>query len=243
MHAKERGEKGVLRVDDEQILTIAIDSCGDWVTEDLLNDAISSLRDSGLARSTRDALAGIFHKIDATALPALIKTASQEMRKIEAGMKDGDLTVMEQGRFPAVDALGDHPTFERYYDFGDEWLKRALRRVEAGYSRKNNSDSNETRAQHTSRESNNWSILPHHFVLSETSRVELLEKLTEVEKRLEQIDLGNAERAQVRSYVLSAQILTDSPDPPVDLIWELIGRANSVAGIASLFVSVIALFT
>jgi hypothetical protein len=55
-------------------------------------------------------------------------------------------------------------------------------------------------------------------------------------------DLSNAASAQAKAYVEAALILAETPEPDLGMIWELIQRANNVAGIASLFVALVALF-
>jgi hypothetical protein len=87
-----------------------------------------------------------------------------------------------------------------------------------------------------------WTGLPASFVFTDAIRVDLLARLDDAGKELDSLALGNSEKAQIRAFILAAKELTEAPDPPADLIWELIGRANSIAGIASLFVSIIALF-
>ncbi|HVQ10267.1 MAG TPA: hypothetical protein VMS43_17760 [Allosphingosinicella sp.] len=91
-------------------------------------------------------------------------------------------------------------------------------------------------------DSSKWTGLPTTFVLTEEKRNQLLDSLENAEGTLDSMPLGNSQKAQVRAYILAAKGLAGSPDPPVDLIWEIINRGNSVAGIASLFVSIIALF-
>lgn len=91
-------------------------------------------------------------------------------------------------------------------------------------------------------ESSSWTGLPSDFVLSEEKRTRLVACLQDAETQLDHIGAGNAEKAQARAYIVAAKALADAPDPPADLIWELIQRANSIAGIAALFVSIIALF-
>ncbi len=88
-----------------------------------------------------------------------------------------------------------------------------------------------------------WTGLPSTFVLAEEKRETLVSMLREAESSLDQLGAGNSEKAMARAYIVAARTLADAPDPPVDLIWEIIGRANSLAGIASLLVSIIALFS
>ena len=48
----------------------------------------------------------------------------------------------------------------------------------------------------------------------------------------------NANVAQARTLLLAARDLTDAPDPPSDLIWELIQRSGTVVGLLDLFVRI-----
>ena len=91
--------------------------------------------------------------------------------------------------------------------------------------------------------SSSWTGLPSQFVLDEQKKAELVLLLAAAERTLDSLGMGNSEKATVRAYIIAARALSDVPDPPVDIIWELINRANSLAGIAALFVSIIALFT
>ena len=46
---------------------------------------------------------------------------------------------------------------------------------------------------------------------------------------------GNAKTAQARVLLLAAKELTDAPEPPSDIIWELIQRAGTVVGLLDIF--------
>lgn len=46
---------------------------------------------------------------------------------------------------------------------------------------------------------------------------------------------GNAKTAQARALLLAAKELTDAPEPPSDIIWELIQRAGAVVGLLDIF--------
>ena len=91
--------------------------------------------------------------------------------------------------------------------------------------------------------SSDWTGLPSHFVLTEKRRESLVVLLMEAELTLDSIGAGNVEKRMAAAYIVAARTLAEAPDPPVDLIWEIIGKANNLAGIASLFVAIIALFT
>jgi hypothetical protein len=53
--------------------------------------------------------------------------------------------------------------------------------------------------------------------------------------------LTNSEKAQAHGYLTAARALSDTPDPPVDLIWSILNRANYLAGIGSFFIALITL--
>ena len=91
-------------------------------------------------------------------------------------------------------------------------------------------------------DSTQWTGLPSQFALDEHKKAELSDLLTKAELELDTLGAGNSEKAMARAYIVAAKALADAPEPPADIIWELINRANSLAGITSLFVSIIALF-
>lgn len=92
-------------------------------------------------------------------------------------------------------------------------------------------------------ESKSWTGLPSAFELSEERRESLTKLLIDAELALDAAGVGNMEKSMARAYIIAAKTLAEAPDPPVDLIWELVNRASALAGIASLFVSILALFT
>ncbi len=87
-----------------------------------------------------------------------------------------------------------------------------------------------------------WTGLPRKGVLNEADADRLKAALALVESAVERSGATNEEKAQARAYVMALQALSDAPEPPADLIWELVNRACQLSGIASLFVSVVALF-
>lgn len=92
-------------------------------------------------------------------------------------------------------------------------------------------------------DSSTWTGLPSNFTLNEEKRNRLGRLLQDAEIELDSIGAGNSEKSMARAYIMAAKSLADAPEPQVDLIWAIIQRANNLAGIASLFVSIIALFT
>jgi len=51
---------------------------------------------------------------------------------------------------------------------------------------------------------------------------------------------GNAKTAQARTLLLAAKELTDAPEPPSDIIWELIQRAGAAVGLLDIFFRIFA---
>lgn len=87
-----------------------------------------------------------------------------------------------------------------------------------------------------------WTGLPKSGVLTEHQTARVAEGLRLVDRLIQTHSCTNEERAQARAYFIAIEALANAPEPPAGLIWEILNRANSVAGIASLFVSLIALF-
>lgn len=79
-------------------------------------------------------------------------------------------------------------------------------------------------------------------VLSEAQRMRLIQGLRDAERRLDELQLDNSQRAQVLAYINAAKELAEAPDPPAELIWEILNRANYLAGIGSFFLALLALF-
>jgi hypothetical protein len=90
--------------------------------------------------------------------------------------------------------------------------------------------------------SEKWTGLPRQGILSPKATERLKTALRSVDDAVAKASCSNEERAQARAYALAIHALADAPEPPADLIWTLIQRANSIAGIAALFISLVALF-
>ena len=91
--------------------------------------------------------------------------------------------------------------------------------------------------------SSNWTGIPPETVITRENQFALIHLLDDVKNELSNLDLTNSQKDQAISYLVASKMLAESPDPPADLIWEMINRANQVCGIASLFVSLFALFS
>jgi hypothetical protein len=92
-------------------------------------------------------------------------------------------------------------------------------------------------------DSSSWTGLPRDFRLTEARRVSLVRALDKAEEVASNLPLGQEAQAQLRAYIGAARVLAEAPEPQPDLIWELVNRADALAGVASLFVSILALFT
>jgi hypothetical protein len=87
-----------------------------------------------------------------------------------------------------------------------------------------------------------WTGLARSGTLTGEGTERLKAALKSVDNAVASALCSNEERAQARAYLLAIHALADAPEPPADLIWTLIERANSIAGIAALFVTLVALF-
>ena len=76
---------------------------------------------------------------------------------------------------------------------------------------------------------------------TDASKAKFVGKAETQLKAVEQSQLSNADKSTARGYLIAAKALADTPEPPVDIIWTILQRANSVAGIASFFVALVAL--
>jgi hypothetical protein len=91
-------------------------------------------------------------------------------------------------------------------------------------------------------DSSGWTGLPANFVLTQTIQAKLVGDLDRAEVALATVTVSQYERSQARAYIIAMRALAEAPDPQVDLIWEILGRVNQKSGIASFFVSIMALF-
>ena len=91
-------------------------------------------------------------------------------------------------------------------------------------------------------DSTTWTGLPKEGLLSDTGSHQLLSALSIVDDALEKADASNEQKSQARAYIIAIRALAEAPSPPADLIWMLVSRANNIAGITSLFVSIASLF-
>ena len=91
-------------------------------------------------------------------------------------------------------------------------------------------------------DSSAWTGLPDGFSLTEHQRCAIVAALDAANDSLTESRASQHNQAQARAYIIAARSLLEAPDPEAKLAWELIGRANSLAGIATLLVTIITLF-
>ena len=101
---------------------------------------------------------------------------------------------------------------------------------------------NESEISSPAYDSASWTGLPKSFVLTDERRSAIVRELDAVEQILPTSDVTQHDQAQARAYIVAAKTLLEAPEPESELAWQLIGKANNLAGIASLLVSLIALF-
>lgn len=90
-------------------------------------------------------------------------------------------------------------------------------------------------------DSSTWTGLSNNQTFSAARAARLLEELDQAAEKLDAMALDNSAKSQAYAYIVAAKVLAQAPEPPADLIWELISRLNAIAGIAGLLVSIIAL--
>jgi len=83
---------------------------------------------------------------------------------------------------------------------------------------------------------------PPNFSISEERRVHIVQELDTIQRSLDENLTDNAKKAQATALVGAVQKLAEAPEPPYEVMWSLLQRANAIAGIASLFVAIMALF-
>jgi hypothetical protein len=79
------------------------------------------------------------------------------------------------------------------------------------------------------------------FFESEARKQSFSDAVSRAVADVEESSLSNSDKAQAHGYLTAARALSETPDPPVDLIWSILGRANNLAGIGSFFLALITL--
>jgi hypothetical protein len=138
-----------------------------------------------------------------------------------------------------------NPVAKKLAALGEEALRRALTKIvdEDGLRSMDDkwSDPNVSPVSADGPESNTkpaYSPDPRFFE-SEIRKGKFVSLTNDTLEQIEASDLSNSSKAQARGYLIAARALSETPDPPVDLIWTILQRANSIAGIASFLVALI----
>ena len=152
-----------------------------------------------------------------------------------------------------ADRRAKNPVADRVDQLGEEALRRALNRIVAedglrsmedkwaefnqgGLQSEVATDDWEPDAQ-----KENAVQLNSDYFHSEAQKVRFISETDDQLAAVDAADLSNSERAQARGYLRAAKALAEVPDPPADLIWKIINRAASIAGIAGFFLTLLAL--
>jgi hypothetical protein len=196
-------------------------------SEDVFSSAIDILEDIGALKRYKRPGMQTYYKIDAVDFDAAMKQGAFEIRAYSSARGFGAGKV--------------YPFLEAFSDIGSDYLHEALETIDDRLSEL--SEKSEPVAESPSINSALWTGLPSDFTLSEDRQSALVRELDLAEERLGSMSISQEVRAQARAHIIAAKLLSEAPDPPFKLIWAIIGQANSLAGIASLFVSIIALFS
>jgi hypothetical protein len=146
-----------------------------------------------------------------------------------------------------TDRRAKNPATKLVGTLGEEALKRALMKIVAEDGLRSMEEKWAAADQVRSPELN--AIAPEvlragpnlEYFDSEVRRQSFTEAAERASMDVETSSLSNVEKAQAHGYLTAAKALSETPEPPVDLIWNILGRANNVAGIGSFFLALITL--
>lgn len=86
-----------------------------------------------------------------------------------------------------------------------------------------------------------WTGLPTDVTISAPVVQKMVAALDEIDRQIE-AGPSNSAAAQAHAYAIAIRALLDAPDPQPDIVWEMLSRANNLAGVGSFFISLLALF-
>jgi hypothetical protein len=205
-------------------------------SEKIFKGAIGILEDIGVLKRYQRSGMQTYYRVDANDFAAAMKSGPMGIKAYAIGRNFTD------GR--------THSFLEAFADIGSDYLREALDNYEEqilALAEANEAAfvDEEVDADGESRpvESSTWTGRAEPKALSNEQLRVLVKELDSAESQLERLDVSQEVRAQARAYILASRLLAEAPDPPVELIWSILTRANSLAGIASLFVSIFALFS
>lgn len=79
------------------------------------------------------------------------------------------------------------------------------------------------------------------FFKSDEKKQRFINAAGKAHEEIQASDLSNAQKVEALGYLTAAQALSDVPEPPVDLIWDILTRANNIAGVGTFFLTLIML--
>ena len=219
-----------------------------------IDSALKILQECKIAFVANDVFAGKFVKITRARFDALmngIETERLAYDKVVADAEDPNsgINQAESMYWPNLELIGKYKVLKKYSEFGSEWIAAAMPQIasEGDTAHVDDGSMAVTSSEpeitfHPAIDSSAWTGLPSSFVLTEQKRETLAAMLQEADLALDFVGASNQEKAMARAYIVAAKTLANAPEPPADLIWELINRANQISGVAALLVSIIGLF-
>lgn len=146
-----------------------------------------------------------------------------------------------------ADRLPKNPIYNLVETLGEEALKRALtkivvedglRSMEEKWADRSEVDSEIGEAALSQAVSSGPNP---DFFKSESRKQSFVDAVDRTVSEVEASSFTNSEKAQAHGFLMAARALSETPDPPVDLIWSILNRANYLAGIGSFFIALITL--
>lgn len=115
----------------DELVSFAEERCGFKVSEGVLKAALRTIADCDLLKVSNDQFSGEFYRIRKTGLDDFLKTATAELE--EYSKDDEALIYLERNKsdYRRAFALMSHDLIADYFDFGGEWLDRALNGLKA----------------------------------------------------------------------------------------------------------------
>jgi len=212
------------------------------ISEGFVSKALATLSDAGLCRIDRTGDA-YSYEVNAD-LQGLVQRAYSEREKFSQATVLDDISALYE-RLRSFRLISDYPAIENYYYYGDGWLQRRVRELISPRNEKNKRKPQ--RKKLPSVRSDKPKAIPvgsysDEVIISAVDPDRILEILQDIEVKMASMTISNSEMAAAHSYILAIRALANSPDPDFNLIWIIVERAAAVAGIASLFLSLVALF-
>jgi hypothetical protein len=214
---------GILRMDSGSLFEAIDQYFGDTeLSPDEFQQCVGLLRKGGLATSSFEAdFWDRFHRVEFRLLESLIKEADLERDEVDAYFR-GSMSITPPDQQPNLDFLRAYPAFKQFRDFGDAWLLRRIATVGV--------------------RGEQIGGISLHNGMSETQILNAQNEVVVARSAIDKAQIPNTERARALAYLNAVDSLLTSPEPDRDLIWTILERANSLAGIAGFFLALIAVF-